>query len=57
MTWFDWLLVGLFTLGMVSTVLTVGEPRKALGPGATAFIVVIDVAFIIGILATRGAFA
>lgn len=57
MIWFDWLLVGLFTLGMVSTVLTVGEPRKALGPGATAFIVVIDVAFIIGILATRGAFA
>jgi hypothetical protein len=53
-TWFDWLLVGLFLLSTVITIATAGRPREPISPGLAAFIATWNVAIIACLLATRG---
>lgn len=55
MTWFDWALVGFWTLGTLLVVLTVGQPRKPITPGLAAWILVVNSLWTLGLLWTRGA--
>lgn len=53
MTGFDWFLVGLWTVGILTTVLTVNRPRDPISPVVASVIVLLDLALIAGLLITR----
>lgn len=53
----DWIIVALFSLGLLLNVAQVGKPRKPLEPGTAAVIVAVNVALIIGVLWSHGALA
>jgi hypothetical protein len=50
MTWQLWIAVGVFALGGLSTILSVGKERKPISPEMAALVLVIDVALIALIL-------
>lgn len=53
MNWIDWILVGVLTLGALSTIAIIGRPREPLDPGVAAWLVLINVLLIIGLLLTH----
>ena len=55
MSAFDWFLVAWWIFGSFMVVATVGKPRKPIEPLTGAIIVLINLAFIGGLLWTRGA--
>lgn len=54
MTWFDWTLIGWWTLGSLLTIAFIGSPREAIKPSAAIISVVLAVTFTLGLLWTRG---
>jgi hypothetical protein len=57
MTWFDYILLGLWILGALLTVGQIGKPRQPTTPSVGVIIVVLDLLLIAGLLATRGVIA
>lgn len=57
MTWFDYLLIGWWLLGVALTIAIVGKPRKPIEGSTAALTFFITALLITGPLWTRGAFA
>ena len=47
MSWFGWCLIGLWTLGAITTITTIGKPRKPMTPRSAAISVIIIATMIV----------
>lgn len=53
MTWFDWLLLGFFSLSILATIAIIGQERKPVGRGMAIVLVIVDGLIIAGIVSVR----
>ena len=54
MNWFDYLLIGLWAFGALTSVATVEKPKKPNTPTTAAIIVALDALLVVGLLFSRG---
>jgi hypothetical protein len=50
LNWFGWVLLGVWVLSTLTSVGTIGQPRKPLTPGTAVFVVVFNSLLICGLL-------
>lgn len=50
MVWFNWLLVGLFSVSGLITIIDIGKPRKATTPGTAALVALLDCLLVAGVI-------
>lgn len=54
MNWFDWVLIGWWSLGTVLSIAMIGKPRTPITPTGALIGLVITVALVLGLLWSRG---
>lgn len=54
MHWFDWLLVGVWVLSIISTIATIGKPRDPTTPAVAVGATIVHLLLIVGMLITHG---
>jgi hypothetical protein len=50
MNWFEWLLIGWWTMTAFAVIGNIGKPRKPTEPLTAAIVVAINAAFIVGVI-------